>query len=148
MNDHETPTIVCATADGLSIAQFADVFTLGYSGYFVPVSLNAERMQQHITNHDIDLRASWAVFVDAVPVALCLLGLRGGRGWIGGGGVAPDYRRRGLAQALVGRGHASAQERGVSEIMLEMLVQNVQAKTLYEQLGYREIMAQWEMWLL
>lgn len=129
--------IVFATAEGLSIEQLAEAFTLGYTGYFVPITFSAERMQQHITNHDIDLRASWAAFADGVPVALCLLGQRGGHGWIGGVGVAPDYRRRGVARALMQRVHQGARERGLTEIMLEVLVQNVQAKTLYEQLGYQ-----------
>lgn len=51
-------------------------------------------------------------------------------------GVAPEYRRRGLARLILHEIERSFSARGVTTVRLEVRTQNVAAQKLYEQLGY------------
>lgn len=54
--------------------------------------------------------------------------------------VLPEYRRRGLATALLTRAmRALNEEYGCSEVFLEVRVSNHQAIALYEKLGFRKV---------
>ena len=50
--------------------------------------------------------------------------------------VDPDYRRRGIAEALIQRLESGLQERGVTGLLLEVRVSNDPARSLYEKLGF------------
>jgi len=50
--------------------------------------------------------------------------------------VAPESRRHGLARALMNRASELARETGASHLALETAKDNLQAQSLYEQLGY------------
>jgi ribosomal protein S18 acetylase RimI-like enzyme len=51
--------------------------------------------------------------------------------------VAPGYRRRGVAKALVGQAVRWAAERRAGEVILWVADQNSAARRLYERLGFR-----------
>lgn len=51
-------------------------------------------------------------------------------------GVAPEYRRRGLARLLLHEIERSFTARAISTVRLEVRVGNSSAQKLYEQLGY------------
>src|SRR5215813_3260804 len=51
-------------------------------------------------------------------------------------GVAPEYRRRGLARLILQEIERSFIARGVTTVRLEVRTQNVAAQKLYEHLGY------------
>jgi ribosomal protein S18 acetylase RimI-like enzyme len=51
-------------------------------------------------------------------------------------GVAPEYRRRGLARLMLHEIERSFQVRGVTTVRLEVRVGNLPAQRLYEQIGY------------
>jgi ribosomal protein S18 acetylase RimI-like enzyme len=50
--------------------------------------------------------------------------------------VTPEFRRHGLARALMERAAALARESGASHLALETAKDNFPAQALYEQLGY------------
>jgi ribosomal-protein-alanine N-acetyltransferase len=54
-------------------------------------------------------------------------------------GVAPEHRRRGLAQKLLVHAEAAMQRRKISVIRLEVRVSNVAAQSLYRQFGYATV---------
>jgi [ribosomal protein S18]-alanine N-acetyltransferase len=51
-------------------------------------------------------------------------------------GVAPEHRRRGLAQRLLTHAENALRRRRISLVRLEVRVSNVAAQSLYRQLGY------------
>ena len=53
--------------------------------------------------------------------------------------VAPQYRRRGIAEALLGELQQVLKAQGVYCLTLEVRVSNDAAIALYEKLGYREV---------
>ena len=52
--------------------------------------------------------------------------------------TAPDFRRRGVARALLERAAEEARERGCTHIALETEVENSAARSLYRSTGFRE----------
>ena len=51
----------------------------------------------------------------------------------------PDFRRRGLARAVVGALAKYARENGITSIFLEVRESNAAARSLYKQCGFEEI---------
>jgi ribosomal-protein-alanine N-acetyltransferase len=54
-------------------------------------------------------------------------------------GVAPEHRRRGLAQKLLVHAETAMQRRKISVVRLEVRVSNVAAQSLYRQFGYATV---------
>lgn len=53
--------------------------------------------------------------------------------------VHPDFRRKGIAEALINRLAADLKARSIHALMLEVRVSNNSAIALYEKLGFREV---------
>jgi ribosomal protein S18 acetylase RimI-like enzyme len=62
--------------------------------------------------------------------------LDGGQVWIGGLGVVPRMRRKGLGAKLMEAAEGFAKSEGAEEVLLEVIEGNLAAKRLYESLGY------------
>jgi GNAT superfamily N-acetyltransferase len=60
----------------------------------------------------------------------------GPEAWIGGLGVVPRMRRKGLGKALMAAAEELAKTKGAEEIALEVIEGNLGASRLYEELGY------------
>jgi ribosomal protein S18 acetylase RimI-like enzyme len=130
-------------ASSFDSAFLADVFTRGYEGYFVPVHMDAASFETVVDRWDIDLDRSRVAFDDDDPVGLANLAVRGERGWIGGIGVIPAARRRGVGRALMEGVLAEAP----SNVTLEVIDRNEPARMLYEQLGFvtRRVLEVWSL---
>ena len=119
-------------ASSFDSAFLADLFTRGYEEYFVPVHMDAATFAGVVDSWDIDLDRSRVAFDDDETVGLANLAVRGERGWIGGIGVIPSARRRGIGRALMEAVLAEAPP----TVTLEVIEQNEPARRLYEQLGF------------
>lgn len=120
-------------ASTLSLAELAELFTRAYEGYYVPMHVDEQTMRSMVEWWDIDLdRSRVAVDDGGERVGVANLGVRGDAAWIGGIGVVPAARRRGLGRQLMESMLAEAP--GV--VTLEVLVQNEPAIALYESLGF------------
>ena len=126
-----------ATLADLSDAEVATAFNTVYSGYVLPFAVDAGWARDHLRVNDIDPAASPVRRDDAGNVAaLAALGVRGEEGWIGGFGLAPDLRGRGLGRALMDDLVAAARARGLRRLRLEVLANNPVAIALYEKTGF------------
>jgi len=130
-------------ASSFDSAFLADVFTRGYEEYFVPVHMDAATFAGVVDSWDIDLDRSRVAFDDDETVGLANLAVRGERAWIGGIGVIPSARRRGIGRALMEALLAEAP----SHVTLEVIEQNEPARRLYEQLGFvtRRMLEVWTL---
>jgi ribosomal protein S18 acetylase RimI-like enzyme len=126
-------------ADGFSIEELAALFNTGYEGYVVPFRVEPEQLRGMIEAWQIDLSRSRV----AVGKGVALLGIRGERGWVGGLGVVPPARRRGLGRALMEAVLAEAPR----DVTLEVIVDNEPAIRLYESLGFARVRLL-EVWAL
>ena len=122
-------------ADGFGHARLAELFTAGYEGYFVPMHVDEATFAFMVDAWDVDLARSRVALDGDEPVGVVNLGVRGDRGWIGGLGVVPHARRRGVGRALMD----AVLEAGPPLVTLEVLEQNEPALRLYESLGFRRL---------
>ena len=60
----------------------------------------------------------------------------GTEAWIGGLGVVPRMRNRGVGAKLMAAAETYAEEEGADEVLLEVIEGNLAAEKLYERLGY------------
>lgn len=128
------------TAETLSREELTRAFALIYTDYVVPLQVTPEFMERHLTSNDIELSCSplWLNAEDEV-VALALLGLRGHRAWVGGFGVAPAERGRGLAGPLILETIERARSAGAQILQLEVLENNPLARRVYQRAGFRTV---------
>lgn len=124
-------------AANLDIPELTATFNRAYEGYYVPITLTEQQIEQYILTDSIDLAASQVAQIEqGESVGVCLLAINGQRGWVGGMGVATDYRRQGIGRQLMTAILATARDRQLTSVQLEVLTQNSPAKTLYESLGF------------
>jgi len=135
------------SATVLADDELAELFTATYEGYVHPMRVTADALRFLTRAYDLDRAASRVAFRNGEPVGLVNLGLRGPEAWIGGLGVVPAARRRGLGRALMVAAHEEARARGVENVWLECIVENTQALALYDALGYGHV-RDVEVWTL
>ena len=115
-------------SDQFSLAELADLFNRGYEGYFVPMHVDEPTLKYMVDAWDIDATRSRV----APGAGLCNLAIRGDRGWIGGIGVVPEERRKGVGRALM----EAVLELAPPTVLLEVIEANEPAIKLYESLGF------------
>jgi ribosomal protein S18 acetylase RimI-like enzyme len=130
-----------------SHAELAEIFNAGYEDYYTPFSLDEAAFRYMSSIWDDDLDASQVALVDGEAAGICKLAVRGERGWIAGVGVAVPHRGKGVGEALMHAVLDEARSRGLREVWLEVLVQNVPAIRLYEKLGFEHV-RELEVWAL
>jgi ribosomal protein S18 acetylase RimI-like enzyme len=118
-------------------AQLAALMTSAYTGYSLPVQVDAAGFASMIAAYDIDLNASRVAALGERLIAIALLGARGERGWIGGMGVAPEHRGEGIGRKIMQAVIEGVRSDGLHSIDLEVLTGNLAASRIYETLGFR-----------
>jgi ribosomal protein S18 acetylase RimI-like enzyme len=123
-----------ATLDSTSLTA---AFNTVYTDYVVPLSMTEPQLAQHVANNDIDLEHSplWLA-EDGRVVGLAALGVRGARGWIGGFGVAPQWRGQGLSHQFTVATLTVARELGLRTVQLEVITTNPRAIRAYQRGGF------------
>ena len=132
--DVATPRLEAASS--LALEQLAALFTAAYDGYPLPMHLDAAGLARMIETNDLDLDAARIARVAGEPAGICMLGVRGDEGWIGGMGVVPQHRREGIGEAIMREVLEQARSRGVHRVRLEVMHQNDAARLLYVKLGF------------
>jgi ribosomal protein S18 acetylase RimI-like enzyme len=134
MNQESPLTLVPASF--FLYRRLAQLLDRAYADYFIPVRLSTIDFARMCAFEDVELGHSVVAVIEREPVGLALLSHRGARGWISGVGVVPAYRRRGIARRMVVHLQERARVLGLRLLLLEVLHQNRQGLTLYEQLGF------------
>ncbi|WP_166239077.1 GNAT family N-acetyltransferase [Paenibacillus turpanensis] len=127
-----------------TIKQSLQAWNDGFQGYYVPMTMSERTFVDRLANEQMEARLSYVAFDSSgEPVGLVLNGIRsqGGRktGWVGGIGVAPQYRGQGVGRMLMKTSLEAYSTEGVELATLEAFVQNEGAIRLYESLGYRVV---------
>jgi ribosomal protein S18 acetylase RimI-like enzyme len=130
-------------ADTFSLDELAELFNAGYEGYVVPFRVDSEQLAGMIAAWHTDLSRSRVAVEDGERVGFAYLAIRGDDGWIGGVGVVPAERRRGIARRLM----QAVLEEAPATVTLEVIEQNDGARHLYEELGFTPV-RMLEIWSL
>ncbi len=131
----------------LELGRLAGLFTAAYEGYLVPFSIDARTLGFMVDAYGLDLDASRIALLDGVPVGLANVAVRGDRAWIGGIGVTPFGRRRGIGERLLRAVIDQARERGARTVQLEVIEGNAPALALYEKIGFEHV-RHVDVWIL
>lgn len=107
-----------------------------FAGYVLPFEMSDEQFALHVRTNDIDLSSSPVFLNDGCVAAATLVAIRDDRSWIGGFGVSPESRGRGLGRELLDAAIAAARARGAKRMQLEVLQHNPAAIALYERSGF------------
>jgi GNAT superfamily N-acetyltransferase len=129
-------TLELRPAASLGTAELAALFTAAYEGYVLPMQIGEEQLRFMVDAYDIWLDASQIAALDGRDVGLANLAVRDDEAWVGGVGVIPAARRKGIGEALMHALHDQARTLGVRRVWLEVIEQNESAYRLYEKLGY------------
>ena len=125
------------TQDMVAAAQFdhaalASIFNDSYTGYEFHTHMDGVAIESMARLVDIDVARSVVARDGDRPVAFAMLALRGHRAWIGGMGVSPAARGRGLGTEVMRAAIANARSAGATTVDLEVLVGNAHAYRIYE----------------
>ncbi|AKT52562.1 hypothetical protein ADJ73_03400 [Arsenicicoccus sp. oral taxon 190] len=113
----------------------AEHLTAGFSGYAMPVALDAEALADRVRVEDIDLHASFELWSAGAVVATVLVARRGSRARVASMCVPPGLHGHGWGRVAMDQAVAEAQSRG-EELRLEVLTDNDAAVRLYERCGF------------
>ncbi|MFN2527139.1 MAG: GNAT family N-acetyltransferase [Candidatus Baltobacteraceae bacterium] len=125
------------TLKDVDLATITAALTAAYTGYFVPLTFSEAATATYLRVNDIVPEASPIWLDDGQPVAIGAVGVRGNRGWVGAFGIAPEYRGKGLAQAMFGELVRLAKSQGVAAVTLEVLKENIRARAIYQRAGFK-----------
>lgn len=131
--------IILRPVTEVDFKRFTDAFNYAYSDYFVPIVMTATTFNALIRRDNLSLSGSVAAVLDGKIVGTGLLGIREKRGWIGGLGVTPPYRKQGIGRAMMLYLLREAQVRGLETVHLEVIEKNIPALSLYENLGFEPL---------
>jgi GNAT superfamily N-acetyltransferase len=120
----------------INVQDFVDGLNAAYEDYFVPIFVTPNSFRDLTRRESIRLDASRAALAEGHVVGTGLLGVRGGRGWIGGMGVVPAYRRQGIARRLMKALIAKSGRLALRTLQLEVITRNEAAYALYRSLGF------------
>lgn len=117
----------------------AQVFTRGFSDYFVPIASSPAILLGMARADSVDLTASRVAVLDGVAVAAALIARRGWTSRLAGMAVVPEARKSGVGKALMAQLLAEAKARSEHAMALEVIEQNAPAVRLYEGCGFQKI---------
>jgi GNAT superfamily N-acetyltransferase len=125
------------SATTVSLEAYAAAFTSAFEGYPVEISVDAVWLARRVRYEQHDLLNSLVALDGAETVGVAVLAVRGLRGWVGGFGVVPRLRGRGLGRRLMSALVERARAAGLRRLSLEVLAGNTAARRLYERAGMR-----------
>jgi len=123
----------------VSVAEFAAAYTAGFVGYHRRIEADAAKMARLARVHSQDFQHSLVAYEGEEVAGAAVLAIRGERGWCGGFGVVPAFRRRGVGRALMSALLDSARAAGLRQLSLEVSEHNPAARGLYERAGLRVV---------
>ncbi len=139
MSLQQQPAIVTGAA--VEVEALRQGFNNGFADYKYNMRMEAAAMHAYLQRSTI-APEDCAVLVARENgrmqgVGAALLAVRGDEAWCGGLSVAPPYRGHGWGRRLMERIKSSAIDRGVRRILLEVLVSNDHARSVYRQVGFK-----------
>ncbi len=121
------------------LAPTSDIFTRGFSDYFVPLPTSPAFLATVARTDSVDLAMSRVALLDGTPVGAALIARRGWTSRLAGMAIVPAARRQGVGRALMVQLLDEARARGERTMVLEVIEQNEPAVKLYEACGFAKV---------
>jgi len=107
-----------------------------FSDYIIPMKSSRQFFIDFMQSVGGDLKCVLIALADGKMVGYVNPVIGGIEAWIGGVGVVPSHRRRGVGSRLMTAAEELCRSRGVSDLYLEVIEGNSRAQKLYDRLGY------------
>lgn len=107
-----------------------------FSDYIIPMKSSKQFFIDFQNSVGGDMRNVIVALSDKHIIGYVNPVVDGREGWIGGVGVIPSARGKGVGKMLMTAAEDFCREKGVSEVFLEVIEGNLRAQRLYEKLGY------------
>jgi len=107
-----------------------------FSDYIVPMKSSRQFFIEFQNSVGGDTRNVIVALSDDKIIGYVNPVIDGKEGWIGGVGVVPSSRGKGIGKMLMLAAEEFCKSKGVSEMSLEVIEGNLRAQRLYERLGY------------
>ncbi len=117
--------------DELILAQ-NDIF----SDYIIPIRSTPQFFTEYLRSVGGDLSSVLVASKDRKIIGYVNPVIDGKEAWIGGVGVRPGHRSKGIGTKLMRAAESMCEKRGVESVLLEVIEGNSRAQRLYERLGY------------
>jgi ribosomal protein S18 acetylase RimI-like enzyme len=98
----------------------------------------AEQWIEGLANEELHADVSRVALAAGEPVGFVTARLASGAGWIDQIGVAPPWRRRGLASALLAAALGRLRTTEAVEVLLHVNTNNPRALALFNRMGFRD----------
>lgn len=128
--------VVYVPAAQIDLTALTAAFNSAYNDYFIPMRLTRDQLERSYDQTSVDYAASRVALDGERIVGFGFLGVRARRGWVGGVGVIPSHRGRGIARQVMADLLDNARHQELETVQLEVIEDNVAARTLYESLGF------------
>jgi ribosomal protein S18 acetylase RimI-like enzyme len=120
-----------------------ECFLEAFSDYQVSLQMSAEQFEQRLKRDGVELELSAGAFDGERMIGFYMnaRGMWNGKqtAYDAGTGVVPSHRRRGVAEELFNFTVPRLEERAITQYLLEVLISNERAVSLYRKLGFVEI---------
>lgn len=141
MPESQQPTIV--TGSSVEVEALRQGFNRGFADYRYNMHMDPAGMHGHLSRSNISPEDCAVLVAEEEGrlqgVGAALLAVRGEEGWCGGLSIDPAYRGGGWGRRLMEHLKRRAVERGVRRILLEVLVTNDHARSVYRQVGFKRL---------
>lgn len=107
-----------------------------FADYIIPMKSSRQFFIDFMQSVGGDLKCVLIALADGKMVGYVNPVIGGIEAWIGGVGVVPSHRRRGVGSRLMAAAEELCRSRGVSDLCLEVIEGNSRAQKLYDRLGY------------
>ncbi len=134
----QIPPIELIPASRYTFEELAEGYNQARADYLVPMPMSARRLAEYVHDYDVSLDSSVVAVLGEVVLGMCMLGIRGERGWVTRLGVLPDSRRHHIGQRLVEHCIHQARSRALAELYVEVIEGNAPAHALFLRLGFEE----------
>jgi ribosomal protein S18 acetylase RimI-like enzyme len=124
-------------ASRFDLETLARLYTRTFEGYFYPAVITPAMLASFIHVEDLDLDLSPVLTVHGELVAFATVGLRGKAAYCRGFGVIPEFRGKGLANALCDAMLQQARRAHAVKMTLGVLIENQGAVKTYLRGGFK-----------
>jgi ribosomal protein S18 acetylase RimI-like enzyme len=111
-----------------------------FSDYLVPLQMTKNQFKNHFAQNAIDINLSVGAFSNSKLVGFTLngFGLWNGKqtAYDAGTGVIPEYRKNGIGKGVFNFLLPVLKEKGIEQMLLEVISNNQKAINLYRNLGF------------
>ncbi|MEW5828212.1 MAG: GNAT family N-acetyltransferase [Chloroflexota bacterium] len=132
-------TFITQPASVYTPAELAELFNLGFAGYFMPVNFSEEAFRAFVERDGVDLNVSRVLLAEGDPAGLALIARRGPVSRLAAMGLVAGARGRGAGSWLMGELLAESRKRGERRMFLEVIARNEPAIRLYEKSGFTKL---------